>query len=238
MAFRADFFPFLGGSCSLEAVQPVHRFFAMIGALTDWGVTQATGKNARSIDARASFHDRAVEALVERFGCINDSDKFRQSDKALWRAFFDDDARYQPNRLPYLRSLHMEKSSLADIRDARFRLEASELFWLWGEPTVLPFNVIFQDAVRSRLGAAKKTGNVRSDFRGAHHSVALSQAVSDIILYGDARLYILLSKILGLPNHPASFASDYLEELNLEGGEDVLRVIPWKDSDLDFAFVD
>ena len=87
LAFRADFFPFLDGSCSLETVQPVHRFSAMIGALTDWGVTQATGKNARSTDTRATFHDRVVEALVERFGRINDSDKFRQSDRALCAHF-------------------------------------------------------------------------------------------------------------------------------------------------------
>ena len=240
LAFRADFFPFLGGEYKLVEVHPVTRFLAMINYLEKHKLARAQGSDGRNTDTRSAFHDKAVEALVEVYGRVSSGQRFQQSTDALWINFIDGELRdlLRPEQVDYIDSLLIEKRNLASLRDARLERELAEPYWLWGEPTVFPFKVIFTDSIRTTRGVVLKTGDVMTDFGGTHLAIATTQSVNEIVLYGDNRLYDLLTKVLGVPGRPTHFLLEILEPKGLIEGWQELPVIPWSDDQFDYAFTE
>jgi hypothetical protein len=240
LAFRADFFPFLGGQCTLDDIHPVSRFTSMINALIEWRLTHAQGKDAKNIDTRSAFHDRVVESLIERFGRVATGDKFRKSYEALFSKFTGGEIRdlYRPTQIDHIEELLREKKSLAAARDARLNLESTDLYWLWGETTTYPFTMIFLDGARRHervlnyLDAAVDSGQVQ-------FTIANMQAVSDIILYGDVRLYRVLAAIrVAAKQSPANYLPDVLDELGFNIDWRNLPTVRQSDEDLDRAFTE
>lgn len=234
LAFRSGMFPYLASDSEdphrvvdLNAEHPVARFINMTNFMFANGLARASTQQRRTSDSASRFHDAVIDELIDRFPVVRDDSGFRATEDTIWAPVKAGRAASPVGWDGRLQEMDHRTAA----RARRFALELRDPHkWLASEPTMIP-RALLTDAEFDGKDYFPRRVNVNSI--GGYEGQAIHQAVGDIIVFGDLRLYGSVSEIFRHAPDRTELLRLALDGFGIDRPLDSIPYVAW-DNDLDF----